>query len=290
MNLITHLKLMFVNNKEVKILLFAVLASGLLLFSIGCKKTENTMIDYDHGVGVASDYTSAQHLSTSIANTYFKAIYDSALMITGRSDIDGAVVKYLPDSVFQLKIIYPYWGVDDGYGNWRQGEIHIKADGGFFNENENAKFYFENFYFTKDTIVAHDYSLKYLGNNSFQMVSDSICRILEDTSGVIVFNSQQIFTVILSDGNEFQPEYLNISGLMNGITREGFGFRTSVNTDIVSDLTCNWMKQGEVEIIFDSVDFDGTVIFSNISVCENWYNLVIDDVDFPSSIQKPKWR
>ncbi len=247
------------------------------------------MVDYSFGVELSSDYASAQHLSVSLANTYFKCIYDTTLMNTGKATIDGADIVYSVDSLFQLKIIYPPWGTDDGYGNWRQGEIHIKADGGFFNENEDVKFNFESFNFSKDTIVAHDYSIKYLGNTNFQMLSDSVCRIMEDTTGIIVFNSQQQFNVGLN-ASQTMPEQLNISGALQGKSRGGYRFETITKEDIFSDLTCNWMKRGEVEILFDGVDYPGTIFFSDTTVCDNWYNLVIDGVDFPSKIQKPKWQ
>lgn len=261
---------------------------GILLTALSCKENNNSMIDYSYGVAISSDYASAQHLSISIANTYFKCIYDSTLINTGMATIDEAEVEYYPDSLFQLKIIYPEWGTDDGYGNWRQGEIHIKADGGFFNENEDVDFYFKDFYFTKDTITAHNYSIKYLGDNSFQMQSDSVCRIIEDTTGIIVFSSQQYFNIILN-ANKTKLEHLVVTGLLEGKSVEGFRFATTTKESIFSDLTCNWMKLGDVEILFDGVDYPGNVFFSDSSVCDNRYNLVIDDVDFPSKIQKPKW-
>ena len=261
---------------------------GIVTFATSCKKNNNSMVDYSYGVAISSDYVSVQHLSISLANTYFKCIYDTALLNNGNAIIDGADVEYFVDSLFQLKIIYPYWGTDDGYGNWRQGEIHIKADGGFFNENENVKFHFEKFYFTKDTIVAHDYSIKYLGNNSFQMISDSVCRIMENSSGLIVYNSEQVFKIVL--GTNGKPINLSVSGLLEGKSREGYHFESMVKEDVFSDLNCNWMKQGDVEILFDSITYSGSVFYSDPSICENWYNLVINEVDFPSKIQKPKWQ
>ena len=276
-------------NKHIKITLSLVLLLvGIVMFTSSCKKNNNTMVDYSYGVAVSSDYANVQHLSISLANTYFKCIYDTALINNGIATIDGAEVEYSADSLFKLKIIYPPWGNSDGYGNWRKGEIHIQADDGFFNINEIVKFHFDNFSFTKDTIVAHDYSIKYLGNNSFQMLSDSVCRIMEDSTGVVVFNSGQIFNIALNANN--QPNSILVSGLLDGISREGHRFETSVKEDMFSDLNCNWMKQGEVEILFDSVDYSGSMFYSDPSVCENWYNLVIDDTDFPSKIQKPKWQ
>ena len=272
-------------NLTLSLIVFIVV---IVIFAPSCKKNNNSMVDYSYGVAISSDYANVQHLSISLANTYFKCIYDTALINNGIAIIDGAEVEYSADSLFQLKIIYPPWGTDDGYGNWRQGEIHIKADGGFFNKDENVNLYFENFYFTKDTIVAHNYSIKYLGNNSFQMLSDSVCRIMEDSTGLIIFNSEQVFKTIL--GTNGQPINLSISGLFEGESREGNHFETSVKEDVFSDLNCNWMKQGEVEILFDSTTYSGSIFYSDPSVCENWYNLVIDGVDFPSKIQKPKWQ
>ena len=284
-----RLKFMSVFKNNNLVLTLMLFLAGIIFFATSCKKNSNTMVDYSFGVELSSDYASAQHLSVSLANTYFKCIYDTALMNTGHATIDGANIQYSVDSLFQLKIIYPPWGNDDGYGNWRQGEIHIRADGGFFNENEDVKFNFESFNFSKDTIVAHDYSIKYLGNTNFQMLSDSVCRIMEDTTGIIVFYSQQQFNVGLDD-SQTMPEQLNISGLLQGKSRGGYRFETTTKEDIFSDLTCNWMKQGEVEILYEGVDYSGTMFFSDTTVCDNWYNLVIDGVDFPSKIQKPKWQ
>jgi hypothetical protein len=282
------------NKKLVFKFLSIALFFGIIVVGGACRKDENTMINYHYGVGVTSDYVNVQHLSISIANTYFRAIYDTTLMNNGETSIDGATVNYFPDSTYKMKIIYPFWGSDDGYGNWRKGEIYIQADGGFFDENKNAKFTFQNFSFAKDTVVAHDYSIKYLGkddgNDKFQMNSNGVKRIMEDTTGAILFNSFQNFTVILSTENQFVPEKLLISGLMNGTTRSGGKFESSINSNVISDLHCNWMKEGEVEIAYDSVAFTGMVVFSDEIDCKNWYNLVIDGIDFPSSIEKPKWQ
>lgn len=265
---------------------------GLIFTNISCKKDNNTMVNYDYGVVVTTDYASVQHLNISIVSTYFKAIYDTVLMNTGISNIDGALIEYSPDSLFQLKIIYPDWGNDDGYGNLRQGEINITANGGFFSVDENAKFYFNNFYFTKDTITADLFEIKYIGreesNEKFQIITDNEKRHFVDSTGSIVFSSIQNYTVTFNDTDQYKPENLLISGSLNGISRNDGLFQSTSKVDLLSDFECNWMKQGEIEILIDESEFDGTVFFSNPEECENWYNLVLDGIDFPSAIEKPK--
>lgn len=285
---------MLENKKVVLKLISLALIIGFVIFMGSCKKDKNTMVDYAYGVNLSSDYVNVQHLSISLANTYFKAIYDTALINNGISEIDGAVVTYFPDSAYQLKITYPYWGTDDGYGNWRQGQIQIKADNGFFDENEDANFKFVDFYFTKDTITANNFLVKYLGenhgNDQFQIIGNEVLRTMEDTTGQISFNLSQVFTVFLNANNQFIPEKLLISGSMKGISRLGDKFESSTQSDIFSDLSCNWMKSGEVDVLFDNSEFSGKINYSDISECKNWYNLVIDGIDFPSAIEKEKFQ
>lgn len=285
---------MLENKKLVLKILSVAFLIGFAIFIGSCKKDKNTMIDYNYGVNLSSDYVNVQHLSISLANTYFKAIYDTALISNGTSEIDGATVTYCPDSVYKLKITYPSWGSNDGYGNWRQGQIQIQADGGFFDENENAKFKFVNFYFTKDTITASEYSVKYLGssqgNDQFQIVGDEVYRTMEDTTGNISFNSSQFFTVVLNANNKFVPENLLISGSIKGISRLGYMFEATTQYEIISDLSCNWMKSGEVEVLSDSSEFQGKITYSDISECNNWYSLLIDGIEFPSAIEKEKFQ
>ncbi len=263
----------------------------LLVFTSSCKKrTENTMVDYSYGVKVSGDYALAQHFSISLANTYFKCIYDSALMEGGHSIIDAANVYYSVDSVCQLKIIYPEWGANDGYGNWRQGEVHIKADGGFFNTAQDVEFVFDKFNFRKDTLTAHKYSIKYMGGSLFQLLAEDVSISMEDTTGIITFNSVQQFDVELGAGNWPEPQSLSISGIFNGTTRFGEPFETNASGAIKSDLVCNWMKEGAVDISFANVGYQGLINFNEPSECENRYMLIIDDLHFPSKIRKPKWQ
>jgi len=277
-------------NKTASYLVLVVLAL-LMVFVSSCKKrTENTMVDYSYGVGVSGDYALAQHFSISLANTYFKCIYDSTLMESGHSIIDEAHVYYSPDSVYQMKIIYPEWGNNDGYGNWRQGEVHIRADGGFFNTAQDVEFVFDKFNFRKDTLAAHNYSIKYLGGSSFQLLAEDVSISMEDSTGIIVFNSAQQFDVELGVGNWPEPQSLSISGALNGATRLGEPFETNAGGAIKSDLSCNWMKEGEVNISFAKVGYQGLINFNEPSECENRYMLIIDDLHFPSKIRKPKWQ
>ncbi|NOY49088.1 MAG: hypothetical protein GXO88_00755 [Chlorobi bacterium] len=267
-----------------------------VFYLASCKKdNKNTSVDYAFGVEVSSDYVSAQHLLFSLSNTYFKAIYDSNLFASGTATIDGAMINYYPDSTYQLHIFYPDWGQDDGYGNWRQGEIYAQADSGFFKQQFPVEISFVNFNLTKDTISADSYSYSYMGEENgmdkFNLKVVNGSRNFEDTTGVIYFNADLSINIVKNDtiSGSSQPELLLFSGTMDGICRNGDDFSTGSTTDFMSDLSCNWMKSGVVTINFSQVEYSGTIYFSDTSVCENWYNLVIDNIDFPSKIQKPKW-
>ena len=291
MPLIIPLKLMFVNN-TVKLTLSIVFSVVIISLFSSCKVNTNTYVDYSVGVDLTSDYASVQHLNISLANTYFKAIYDTALLNNGEANIDGAIIKYMPDSLYQLKIIYPYWGAEDGYGNRRSGEIHIQANDGFFSVEQNVVFNFRDFNFTKDTIKASLFKVIYSGSNEqndvFQIITEDESRSMEDSTGVIVFNSVQDFTIKLNESNPTIVDEFLVSGKLNGISRSGSDFQSLVVTELLSDLECNWMKNGIVDLTFDEVSYAGQVFYSDSSVCENWYNLIIDSFDFPSKIQKPK--
>lgn len=267
----------------------------IILFGLSCKKTNNnTSVNYQYGVEISSDYASVQHLLINLSSTYFKVIYDTVLFSAGQNKIDEAIVSYYPDSIYQIVIYYPYWGSDDGYGNWRQGDILIKADSGFFNTDYPSEIFFSNFNSDKDTIKANSFTYEFLGENndvaSFNMIVENGSRSFEDTSGIITFDANLNVDIDFSlyNGNKL-PGNLNFSGDMNGLCRNENEFQAQIQEKILSDLSCNWMKNGMVNIGYTGVEYTGTIIYSDPALCENWYNLEIKDISFPSKIIKPKW-
>lgn len=267
----------------------------VVLFSLSCKKENiNTSINYNYGVEISSDYASVQHLLINLSSTYFKVIYDTILFTEGHNKIDEAIVSYYPDSTYQIVIYYPYWGSDDGYGNWRQGDILIKADSGVFNTDYPSEIFFSSFNSDKDTIRADSYKYKYLGENNgtanFSMEVVNGSRLFEDTTGIIKFDASFNISIDLGLNNgKIIPGTLYFSGDLSGSSRKGNGFQSETQESIISDLSCNWMKGGMVNVNFSGVDYTGTVVYSDPALCENWYNLEINDISFPSKIIKPKW-
>jgi len=277
-----------------KKIIFLILIT-IVIINISCKKTNNnTSINYQYGVEISSDYASVQHLLINLSSTYFKVIYDTLLFSEGSNKIDEAMVKYYPDSTYQIVIYYAEWGADDGYGNWRQGEILIQADNGFFNVDYPAKIVFSNFNTDKDTIRADSFLYKFQGENNgtanFSMEVIDGSRSFEDTTGIINFDASFNIGVELSlnNGNKI-PNTLYFSGDLSGKCRKGNVFQSVTQEDVISDLSCNWMKGGMVKVDYEDVEYSGTVLYSDPSLCENWYNLEINDISFPSKIIKPKW-
>ena len=283
---------MFVKPSKLKII--SLLAVVIVITSLAsCRKNKNnSSINYEYGVEISSDQVSAQHLLFSLSSTFLKVVYDSSIYENTYVMIDGARAYYTPDSANQFFLYYPPWGNDDGYGNWRQGFIRIKADSGFFNEQFPAQMTFENFNLTKDTITADNFQFTFIGSynesDGFRLEVDSCRRCFEDTTGIISFSATQNLSVFKSD-SLLNPESFFMGGQMNGISRLGNGFEMKTDEDFSGDFICNWMKNGVSTITFNEVNYTGTVTYSDTSVCENWYNLNIDGIDFPSKIQKPKW-
>ncbi|PLX02720.1 MAG: hypothetical protein C0595_09690 [Marinilabiliales bacterium] len=275
-----------------KILLF--ISITIVLINFSCNKTKNTSINYQYGVEISSDYASVQHLLINLSSTYFKVIYDTILFTEGHNKIDEAIVSYYPDSAYQIVIYYPEWGTNDGYGNWRQGDILIKADNGLFNMDYPSEILLSNFNTDKDTIRADSYIYKYLGENNgtanFSMEVVNGSRSFEDTTGIIKFDANINIDVDLSlnNGNKI-PNTLYFSGDLSGTCRNGNGFQSETQESLISDLSCNWMKGGVVYVSFSDVEYSGAVTYSDPALCENWYNLTINDISFPSKIIKPKW-
>lgn len=272
-----------------------ILFTVLIFVSISCsKENKNTSIDYQYGVNMTGDYASVQHLMINLSSTYFKVIYDSILFEDGNATIDEANVIYYPDSVYQVKISYPYWGHQDGYGNFRQGVIYLKADNGFFNSDYPVEVHFVNFNMDKDTINADSYIYTYMGETdgvgTFNLKVDNASRTFEDTTGTITFNADLNINVDLLSNSGFKtPDYLNFTGSMDGYCRNENHYNAQLTQAVTYDLSCNWMKLGMVELAYDGVDYYGNVFYSDADVCENWYNLVIEEISFPSKIIKPKW-
>ncbi|PLX10854.1 MAG: hypothetical protein C0598_09550 [Marinilabiliales bacterium] len=267
----------------------------ITVFAYSCKKEDkNTSVDYQYGVKMTSDYANVQHLLINLSSSYFKVIYDSVLFEDGHNTIDQAYVVYNTDSLYQLTITYPEWGNDDGYGNWRQGQLRFKADSGFFNTDYPVEVFFAEFNMDKDTIRASSYKYSYLsetdGVSTFNLKVIDGSRSFEDTTGVINFNADFNIKVDLSAYSTYQTPYnLYFSGSINGNCRAENNFSAQLLEDVIYDLNCNWMKQGLVDIVFDGVDYTGTINYSDPELCENWYKLSINEISFPSKIIKPKW-
>lgn len=272
-----------------------ILTAVIVFIAFSCtKENKNTSIDYQFGVNLTSDYASAQHLLVNLSSTYFKVIYDSVLFDNGHATIDNANVMYHTDSAYQVKISYPYWGSKDGYGNYRQGEIYLEADYGFFNTDYPVKVHFVDFNMDKDTIRADSYIYKYLGESdgvgTFSLKVLNGSRSFEDTTGTLYVNADLNISVDLLSNAGFKiPDNLNFTGLMDGYSRSENHFDAQLTEAVTYDLNCNWMKLGMVNLSYDGVDYSGTVFYSEPDICENWYNLVIEEISFPSNIIKPKW-
>lgn len=271
------------------------LSITLLLFGFSCKKTHNnTVVNYQYGVEISADYANVQHLLINLSSTYFKVIYDTILFTEGYNKIDEAIVLYYPDSIYQIVISYPEWGTNDGYGNWRQGDILIKGDSGFFNVDYPVKIVFSNFNTNKDTIRAESYIYKYQSENNgtanFSMEVTNGSRSFEDTTGIINFDASYNIDVEINEQNGNKtPKMLYFFGEISGLSRNNNEFQAQSQQNMISDLSCNWMKGGIVNVDFSNVEYTGTVFYSDTSLCENWYNLEINDISFPSKIIKPKW-
>jgi hypothetical protein len=267
------------------------------IFFSSCKKDENSYYSYNSGIDAAKDYVVGQQMMALLLNTYFKSISDSLLLETGRSNIDGAAVYLKDGNPDTLLIRYPVWGTNDGYGHWRSGDIKVCAEDGFFNPSADYRFRFIDFLYDKDTLRVDSLSVQYMEkdgpNDLFSVYSDTICQIFSDSSGVSKFWMNQSFLRIKDPSSVYYTllDKFEISGSIEGVSRDGVHYQTKIVTDstLLSQYNCSFLKQGPLSISFRDLPYDGTIHFSKADTCANQYVAELDGSPFPAPIYTHVW-
>lgn len=266
--------------------------SGLMLLVFFSCKKENTRYSYQTGIEGAQSYVEAQQFMTQILNTYFKSLTDSVLKVDGKSKIDGADVYYYTDPE-RLAFKYPWWGNDDGYGQWRANSFEAVPRTTFEDEEVIVDVFFYDFQYNHDTINVKNMLINHLGrvdgvNEHFQVSCEQVENIYADTSGVSLFSFDEGFvmykdqsTIYTSPEDEF-----SISGMLNGTSKNSVIFNSLVDPDslLLNNFSCNWLNTGKVDISVDQFNYDAHVYFSEKDTCQNQYLILINDNPFPYPI------
>ena len=284
----------------------------VLLCILSCQKTDNQAISYQKGIETSQTYVLSQQMTTSLLNTYFKAITDSILIADGMNKIDGAVVTFEKTPPQKLKFKYPYWGDFDGCGHSRIGTYEANT-ATFFNDPQGiVSFSFIDFSFLyiieceylEDTLRYESMTLTNLGkqdgiNNQYNIIVPGAIIVYGDSSGVSTFSMDQQIkrlkdpsTVYRSPNDKFE-----IWGELDGISVNEYPFKATIDPGkkIRSDFTCDWLKLGPASVATERFQFDSEVCFPGADSCQvpfysdtcvNQFLIVIDDNPFPYPIDQ----
>jgi hypothetical protein len=279
-------------NKLNKLLVFIILFVSIVTVT-SCNKDKNTFVSYNYGVESAREYVYAQQMMTQLMATYFKSINDSVLLADKKATIDGATVYLKLDTVPNaLRIEYPWWGADDGYGHWRQGVYEAYTADGYQQADATINFEFINFFWDKDLLMVDSLKILNLGktdgkNDEYSVGANKIELIYSDTTieNPYTFVMDQSFTVLKKAGSIFTTakDSLGVFGSLNGQTASGLEFDAQATADstMLFSFSCDWLKQGFVSVTTVNFPYVSNIYFPEADTCANQYLIEIDSNPFP---------
>lgn len=280
---------MFVNKLIKPLLLSFFIGSIVLIFS--CNKDKNSYVSYTRGVESSKQFVSAQQMMTQLMSTYFKSLNDSILFADKKANIDGATVYlWLDETPKRLRIEYPSWFIADGYGHWRQGVYEAYSDNGYQQVDEVVRFKFMDFLWDQDSLrvdslVVFNHGKTDGKNYRYNIDARQIDLIYRDTAGVLSFGMHQTFTVFKDAATIYTSlnDSLGIFGSLKGTTKLDWGFDVQCTADsaMLFSYSCNWLKNGVVQIETQGFNYSSTVYFAVADTCENRYLIEIDNNPFP---------
>lgn len=264
------------------------------VFSVSsCNKDKNTFVSYNYGVESAQQFVYAQQMMTQLLATYFKSINDSILFADNKATIDGASVYLVLDEIpMRLRIEYPWWGADDGYGHYRQGVYEAYTTDGYQDVDGIVNFEFTDFLWDKDSLRVDSLRVLNLGktdgkNFQYGIEVSSAKLIYSDTTmqNPYTFAMDQSFTVIKEAGTIYTSakDSMAIYGSLNGLTAAGLEFDAQgvADSTMLFSFSCDWLKQGIVQIQTVNFPYISTVYFQEADTCANQYLIEIDNNLFP---------
>ncbi len=279
-----------------------------MFFSVlSCRKNDNTSISYQEGIETSRSFVSGQHLMTLLLNTYFKSITDSVLMVDGKNNIDGAVVTFESNVPQKLRIKYPDWGADDGYG-YRRAGTYEALTATFFNDPQGIiDFDFTDFVYvyTKndspypDSLWVGQMAINNLGkpngtDNQYLIEVENSRYVYGDSTGVLTFNMEQYFERLKEPGTVYYSpnDKFNIWGGMTGTSANDYDFEAIINSEnyLRNEFSCNWLKRGPTIINSERFKYESLVCFPGVDSCqnellsdscENQYVVIVDENPFP---------
>jgi hypothetical protein len=279
-------------NKINKFLAFLFLV--VAIFSVtSCNKDKNTFVSYNYGVESAREFVYAQQMMTQLMATYFKSINDSTLLADNTAAIDGATVYLLLDETpMRLRIEYPWWGADDGYGHFRQGVYEAYSMDGYQKVDAIVNFEFIDFLWDKDSLRVDSLQIHNLGktdgkNFQYNLNVSNIKLIYADSTilNPYTFVMDQSFILMKESGTIYTStkDSMAIFGSLNGLTAAGLEFAAQgvADSTMLFSFSCDWLKQGIVQV--NTVDFSYTsnIFFQEADTCANQYLIEIDGNPFP---------
>ncbi len=273
---------------------YTVILLAVVLVWGSCHKEQNSWFNYNDGIESSKTFVYSEQMMIDLMKTYFKSIGDSLLLATGKSNIDGANIYYIdaaPDK--QIRIVYPEWGNDDGYGHWRMNSYEATTPADFNAPDALVTFTFSNFLYDKDPLTVKKMTLQSMGkpdgiNDQYHLVANEVKRFLPDTTGFVQFEMDQYFLRFKDPSGMYftVSDSFAIWGSLIGITDQGLSFDTSIEPDsvLMNQYTCNYLKKGPATIHTDGFKYESYVYFPGDDTCPNQFVTVINKNYFPYPI------
>lgn len=279
-------------NKLNKLLVSVVVVIAMLFVS-SCNKNNNTFVSYNYGLESAQQFVYAQQMMTQLLTTYFKSINDSTLLADNKASIDGATVYLkLDETPKKLRIEYPWWGIEDGYGHWREGVYEAYTTEGYQVDDAVINFEFIDFSWDKNLLLVDSLKVTNLGKTdgknyqySVNMAKATLTYADTTVANPYTFVMDQSFTVLKEEGTVYTSlqDSLAIFGSLNGLTASGLEFdaQSVVDSTMIFSFSCSWLKQGITQLTTANFPYLSTVYFPDADTCVNQYLIEVDNNPFP---------
>lgn len=282
-----------------------VVTAGIFFLLQSCKKNpENTQTDYALEIETIKDAQYMQQFSNQFMLTFFKSIYDSTLINTGKAKVDSADTKlnYENDS---LKIRIEYWSSQehlwhhlDSYHHYRTGtytfatdSLFLENDAGEVNILIERTFYFDSLTVNIRNIHISKTGLSSSGNQTFKAIFDGI--VLDGTyAGKFTYKFNATFNYELFKDNSTpyasSDDYFLFSGNIAGNTVTGINYQTQIadTARYKIDFQCKYTIEGKSVINMDSDNMptkQALLNYLSSDGCANYFEITFPDKFFSKS-------
>jgi hypothetical protein len=257
----------------------------LLVFWLTSCKDKTNEVDYNPNVSSAKDYIRAEDAVLEIVNSFFKGVYDTAVINHGYDYIDACSVRMYPD---QDSMIYNYGTVDRlcQDDKFRRGHFDVKFTGNIFDVGVTANIITDSL-LVDDLPIETNMLITNLGLNSdnlqeYNLQVTSSCIYLPDTNITNYTSVTTNFILLWEEGWQtpeiHEDDIFLISGNASGLSKDQIDFSISIQEPLVNQLDCWWISSGTSQITVPTAEFpDGTIDYILEDGCHNEMNFYFND-------------